>query len=69
MILTGKFLQLPQSKVRQICALDDDYRLISKDALLMLTKATELFVEDLAVNTKEFARKFGRKTMQSDDIL
>ena len=66
---TGKFLQLPQNKVRQICALDDEYRLISKEAVLLLTKATEMFVDDLAGNTKEFARKFGRKTMQPDDIL
>jgi hypothetical protein len=40
----GNFIQLPLSRVRQVCQLDDDYRLIQKDALLMLTKAAELFV-------------------------
>ncbi len=52
------------ARVRQVCALDDEFRLISKDALLIITKATEMFVTDLAGNCGEFARKYNRKTMQ-----
>jgi len=43
--------------------MDDQYRLISKDALLLITKATELFVTDLASNCGDFCRKYNRKTM------
>ena len=43
-----KFIQLPISRVRQVCAQDDEMRLISKEALLLITKATEIFVTDLA---------------------
>ena len=43
-----KFIQLPLNRVRQVCTLDDEFRLISKDALLLITKAAELFVTDLA---------------------
>ena len=57
------------SKVRQVCALDDDFRLVQKDALLLLTKAAELFVTDLAGTSNQYARKHNRKTMQSQDIL
>ena len=52
------------SKVRQVCTLDDEYRLIQKDALLLITKATEMFVTDLAGTCNEYARKNNRKTMQ-----
>ena len=65
----GKFIQLPQSRVRQVCALDDDFRLLSKDALLLLTKATELFVTDLAGTCGNVARQQKRKTMQVQDIV
>lgn len=42
-------MQLPMNRIRQICQLDEeDYTLISKQALVVLTRATELFVQDLA---------------------
>ncbi len=42
-------MQLPMNKIRQICQLDEeDYTLVSKQALVLITKATELFVQDLA---------------------
>jgi histone H3/H4 len=47
--IVGKFMQLPMNRVRQICQLDtEDYTLVSKQALVLITKATELFVQDLA---------------------
>ena len=57
------------SRVKQVCALDDDFRLIQKDAVVLLTKATEMFVQDLAATSNEYARKNSRKTMQVNDIL
>ena len=64
----GKFIQLPQARVRQVCALDDDFRLISKDALLLITKATEMFVTDLAGTCGRVARQSIRKTLNIQDI-
>ena len=49
--------------------MDDDFRLLSKDALLLLTKATELFVTDLAGTCGNVARQQKRKTMQVQDII
>ena len=53
----GKFIQLPQSRVRQVCAMDDDFRLIQKEALLLITKATEMFITDLAGTCGRVARQ------------
>jgi histone H3/H4 len=52
-----------------VCALDDDFRLIQKDALLLITKAAEMFVTDLAGSCGRSAKKDGRKTMQVQDII
>jgi histone H3/H4 len=53
------------SRVRQVCALDDEFKLINKDALLLITKATELFVTDLAGTAGKVARQqSNRKTIQ-----
>lgn len=49
--------------------MDDEFRFISKEALLLITKATELFVTDLAGTCGRVARNQKRKTMQVQDIL
>ena len=57
-------IQLPTSRVRQVCALDDQFKLISKEALLLITKATELFVTDLAGTAGKVAKQqSNRKTI------
>ena len=43
----GKFMQLPMSRIRTIINLDEDSQMITKEALVLITKATELFVQDL----------------------
>ena len=35
------------NKIRQIVMKDDEYSLMSKKAMVLLTKATELFIQDL----------------------
>lgn len=68
--MSRKFIQLPTSRVRQVCALDDQFKLISKDALLLITKATELFVTDLAGTAGKVAKQQGnRKTILLQDII
>ena len=43
-VYLGKFMQLPMNRIRQIINLDEDSQMISKEALVLITKATELFV-------------------------
>ncbi len=44
----GKFMELPMNKIRTIINLDDEAGNFSKEALVLITKATEFFVQDLA---------------------
>lgn len=63
-------MQLPISRIRQICQKDEeDYTLITKQALVVLTKATEMFVSDLAGVCGQIAKMQKRKTMQLSDII
>ncbi len=63
-------MQLPMNKIRQICQLDqEDYTLVSKQALVLITKATELFVQDLAGVCGQIAKQQKRKTMNLNDII
>ncbi len=41
-------MQLPLNRVRQIINLDAESGMVTKEALLTITKATEFFVQDLA---------------------
>ena len=39
-------MQLPMNRIRSIINLDEDTQMVSKEALVLITKATELFVQD-----------------------
>ena len=63
-------MQLPMNRIRQICQLDtEDYNLVSKQALVLITKASELFVQDLAGVCAQIAKQQKRKTLNITDIM
>nr|CDJ96319.1 Transcription factor CBF NF-Y archaeal histone domain containing protein [Haemonchus contortus] len=59
---------LPTSRVKKICRLDPDLSMIGSDAVLFITKATELFVAELAKASYTQAVLEKRKTIQTKDI-
>lgn len=62
-------MQLPMNRIRQLCQRDhDEGTLISKQALVLITKATELFVQDLAGVCGQIAKMQKRRTLQVGDI-
>ena len=68
-LCAGNFLSLPKNRVRQICALDDEFTLIEANAVTLLTKAAEMFVTDLASTCGYNARYQKRKTLVLNDIV
>lgn len=62
-------MQLPMNRIRQITQKDDEYRLIDKKALVLIGKATEMFVQDLGGVCGQIAKMQKRKTLQLIDIL
>ncbi|RCN42061.1 hypothetical protein ANCCAN_11986 [Ancylostoma caninum] len=59
---------LPTSRVKKICRLDPDLTMIGSDAVLFVTKATELFLTELAKASYTQAVLEKRKTIQTKDI-
>lgn len=61
---------LPLARIRKICRLDPEVRNISKEALLLITKAAEHFTQKLGKETAAMARmQKNRKTLLPGDIL
>ncbi|KAK4291709.1 hypothetical protein Pmani_035477 [Petrolisthes manimaculis] len=64
----GNGLRLPISRVKKIMKADPDLNLTSQDAVYVLTKATELFVESLVQEAYQFTCQARKKTMSRRDI-
>lgn len=55
--------------MKRIIKLDHEVKNIAKEALLTMTKATELFVGYLALRVNQSVQKRGTKTIRDNDIL
>ncbi|XP_022646428.1 DNA polymerase epsilon subunit 4-like [Varroa jacobsoni] len=63
-----KLLKLPFSKIRTIMKLDPDFNGASVEAVFLIAKATELFIEALAKETCNFTQQNKKKTVQKRDV-
>ena len=61
-------IRLPLAKVKNIIKLDDDIKLVQKDAYLVIGKLTELFIEELARDAFSICKANKRKTISMEDI-
>jgi histone H3/H4 len=60
---------LPVGRVRKICRLDPDVRGISKEALLLITKATEMVTVQLGQECIKTAHIQNRRTLLPQDVV
>ena len=65
----GTSIVLPVGRVRKICRLDPDVRGISKEALLLITKATEIVTVQLGQECIKTAHIQNRRTLVPQDIV
>ncbi|ESO09539.1 hypothetical protein HELRODRAFT_127849, partial [Helobdella robusta] len=63
-----KIVRLPLTRIKTIIKTDSDVNLVSHDAVLLITKATELFIESLAEQAYENTAQAKRKTVYKRDI-
>lgn len=62
-------LTLPVGRVRKICRLDPEVRGISKEALVLITKATERFTVQLGQGCIKTAHIQNRRTLLPRDVV
>jgi len=60
---------LPLARIRKICRLDPEVRSISKEGLLLITKAAECFTQKLGSHANAMAHIQKRRTLLPADIL
>ncbi|XP_078574621.1 DNA polymerase epsilon subunit 4-like [Branchiostoma floridae x Branchiostoma japonicum] len=60
--------KLPLTRIKAMMKMDPDVTLASQESVLLISKATELFIESLAKEAYVHARQGKRKTLQKKDI-
>jgi len=61
-------VQLPLARVKRIIKTDSDIKLIGSDAVVLIAKATELFLEYLVVEAYNKTKEEKRKILQYKDL-
>ncbi|RVE42245.1 hypothetical protein evm_013104 [Chilo suppressalis] len=60
--------RLPMARIKNIMKMDPDVSVLSGDAVFLVTKATELFLETLAKETYSYTITNKRKTINKKDL-
>ena len=61
-------VQFPLGRVKNIMKMDPDVNLASKDAVFMVTKSLEMFVENLAIEAYSYTSQTKKKTVSRQDV-
>lgn len=67
-VASQKLVRLPISRVKALMKSDPDVSLASQEAVFIISKATEIFIETIAKDAYVYAQKGKRKTLQRKDL-
>lgn len=59
---------LPLARIKRIMKSDEDVRMISAEAPVLLAKACELFILDLSIRAFNYSQLHKRRTLQKEDV-
>lgn len=63
-----KLLKFPAARVKHIMKMDPDVNLAASDAIFLVSKATEFFVESLAAESYNYTANNKKKTLTKNDV-
>lgn len=63
-----RLFQLPLTRIRNLMKLDPDMNIASTEAVFVVTRSTELFIESLAREAFSYTTQSKKKTMQKRDV-
>ncbi|KAK2583605.1 hypothetical protein KPH14_009547 [Odynerus spinipes] len=63
-----KLVRLPIGRVRNIIKMDPDVNLVNQEAVFLIAKSTELFIDSLAKEAYKYTVQTKKKTVQKRDI-
>ncbi|KAG8593286.1 hypothetical protein GDO81_000783 [Engystomops pustulosus] len=67
-VTSQKLGRLPMSRVKALMKSDPDVSLASQEAVFIISKAAELFIETIAKDAYVYAVRGKRKTLQRKDL-
>ncbi|XP_074109957.1 DNA polymerase epsilon subunit 4 [Cotesia typhae] len=63
-----KLLKLPVGRVKIIAKTDPEVNLINQEAMFIITKSTELFIDSIAKEAYKYTVQARKKTVQKKDL-
>ncbi|KAI4485119.1 hypothetical protein M0804_006624 [Polistes exclamans] len=63
-----KLVRLPIGRVRNIMKMDPDVNLVNQEAVFLIAKSTELFIDSLAKEAYKYTVQTKKRTLQKRDI-
>ena len=64
----GDSLAIPKSSIRRIMKLDDEVKSVQQEAVWLIGKATEIFLENLSKQSYEQSIKRGGRMIRYEDV-
>ncbi|XP_038596140.1 DNA polymerase epsilon subunit 4 [Tachyglossus aculeatus] len=68
LVAAARMARLPLARVKALVKADPDVTLAGQEAIFVLARATELFVETIAKDAYSYAQQGKRKTLQRKDL-
>jgi len=64
----ARLFRLPLNTIKKIVKLDDDVHMANAEAVFLISKVTEHFIESLAVESFSYTTKNKKKTLMKNDV-
>ncbi|CAK1552842.1 unnamed protein product [Leptosia nina] len=63
-----RITKLPMARIKNIMKMDPDVHVVNSEAVFLVTKATEMFLETIAKETYNYTLQHKRKTIAKKDL-
>ncbi|XP_076242494.1 DNA polymerase epsilon subunit 4 [Calliopsis andreniformis] len=63
-----KLVRLPLGRIKTIIKMDPDVNMVNQEAVFLITKSTELFIDSLAKESYKYTAQMKKKTVQKRDV-
>ncbi|KOX71941.1 DNA polymerase epsilon subunit 4 [Melipona quadrifasciata] len=63
-----KLVKLPLGRIKTIIKLDPEVTMVNQEAVFLITKSTELFIDSLVKESYKYTAQMKKKTIQKRDV-
>ncbi|KOC63577.1 DNA polymerase epsilon subunit 4 [Habropoda laboriosa] len=63
-----KLVKLPLGRIKTIIKMDPEVSMVNQEAVFLIAKSTELFIDSLAKESYKYTAQMNKKTVQKRDV-